>query len=628
MFSTMAKKAGNLPFKMPSKVKRILLAHTASVLADRLVQMAALGVALAASSKEATVAAWILFWATIPAILLAPLAGRTVDRWNRTQLMMGMDAIRMVLALGLMVVFRQMTMLPMLYLGVALVASCACFFTPARLAVVPNLVGKQMLFQVNAWVTTATMVMTLAGTAVGALSVRTLGVPWTFGMAALMYMASALVLASVREPNGSGNGTEPTHLWKGFRIIRCHSAVRRLVLVAVAISAVEAWFYVELTELVSTQFHLDILGFGSLLTALGAGLVGGILVSRRYPSPNPHQLLQSLAGALAWIAASGLLLAIVPSFAWALVVMIPLGMGTAIGITASDTLFQRIIPDRLQGRVSSARGLLCNVAFAGCVALAGWMIPHLTIAQWFIGVGIVVGWIGVEVWMAAKDLNLLYLILRWVLRPIGWWYCRTRRIGLERIPLTGPVLVAANHPSRMDAAVLITYSPRRLYFLAAETNWNLWWLGWICTKLGCVPVSKTHGNSNAVHTALQLLAKGKAVCIFPEGQIGKELAELKPGVAILAAMTGAPIVPIGLQGTWEAMPPHGKLRPHPVTMAVGEPIRIPRVRLPRVPKEMIERVNQELSQAIRWLAGQVPDTRRWVFHIDEEVAAKGYAYGC
>jgi len=206
--------------------------------------------------------------------------------------------------------------------------------------------------------------------------------------------------------------------------------------------------------------------------------------------------------------------------------------------------------------------------------------------------------------MAAQDVNALYLALRWIIRPVSWAYCRTRRNGLDRIPLTGPVLVAPNHPSRMDAAILLAYSPRRLYFLASETNWNLWWLGWICTKFGCVPVSKTSGNSSAVHTAAQLLARGKAVCIFPEGQISKEVTALKPGVAILAATTGAPIVPVGLQGTHEAMPPKEKLRPHPVTMGVGEMIPVQKLRLSRVPQEVIERINGELSGALRSLAGQ------------------------
>ncbi|GEM_PF-619203 len=596
---------------MGSGVRRLLAAHTASVLADRLVQIAAMGVALAASSQAATITARILFWATIPGILLAPLAGRAVDRVARGRLMMLTDAARAALAVGLLFAFQRMTTLPMLYLGVALVASAACFFTPARLALVPSLVGKQDLFKVNAWFAAAAMVMTLAGTAVGTLAVRALGVPWTFGVAALMYLVSALALSTVREPKRSPVSAERPNLWEGFKALRRHSAVRRLVAVAVAISAVEAWFYVGLTTLASAKFHLDILGFGGLLTALGAGLVAGVWFTHRQKESNPTSLLQSLTVALGLISVSGLALAVVPSFLWALAVMLPLGAGTAMCLTASDTLFQRVVPDRLRGRVFTARGLLGSAAFAGCVALAGWAVRHLSLTQWFIGVGVGVAWLGVEVWMAAEDLNVVYLALRWLIRPISWAYCRTRRTGLDRIPFTGPVLVAPNHPSRMDAAILMAYSPRRLYFLAAETNWNLWWLGWICTQMGCVPVSKTQGNSGAIHTATRLLARGKAVCIFPEGQLSKEVIDLKPGVAILAAMTGAPIIPVGLNGTHESMPPGEKFRPHPVAMAVGQAIHIPKMSLPRVPQEVIERINGELSGTIRLLAGQSGISRSW-----------------
>ena len=59
------------------------------------------------------------------------------------------------------------------------------------------------------------------------------------------------------------------------------------------------------------------------------------------------------------------------------------------------------------------------------------------------------------------------------------------------------------------------------------------------------------------------------------------------------------------------MPPKEKLRPHPVTMSVGEALRVPKVRFPRVPREVIERINGDLAQAIRNLAGQ-GTARPWV----------------
>ncbi len=82
------------------------------------------------------------------------------------------------------------------------------------------------------------------------------------------------------------------------------------------------------------------------------------------------------------------------------------------------------------------------------------------------------------------------------------------------------------------------------------------------------------------------------------------LGDLKPGVAVLASTTGTPIVPVGLRGTYEAMPPGRPLCRHPVAIACGEVIRVPKVKLPRVPQEVIERINGELSMAIRSLAGQ------------------------
>ncbi|MBI3616222.1 MAG: MFS transporter [Candidatus Omnitrophica bacterium] len=640
--SMMEKRPGLASDSKPTKggITRLLAAHTASVLADRLIQMVALGAAMAAGSKAAALSAWILFWATIPGILLAPVAGKAVDRVSRGRLMMFTDAARAFFALGLMGLLSLTAKPSALYAGVALVAAAACFFTPARLALVPNLVKKEALFKVNAWFACSAMVMTLAGTGIGSLMIHTFGTTWTLAIAALMYLTSAVLLSTlaaaegsrttnpswrVAEPREKLGSSERLDLWEGFRAIRRHRAVRRLVVLTAAISMIEAWFYVGVAKLATERLHLDILGFGGLLTALGAGLVVGALLTHRQRQTTAGLQMRWLAGSLGVIGASSAILSIVSSFGLAAAVMALLGIGTAMCLTASDTLFQRAVPDRLRGRIFAARGLLAGIAFAACVAVAGWTAPVFGIMGWFLAVAAAAGWIAADVWLAANDLNLPYLALRWILRPVAWWYCRVRRTGLERIPLTGPVLVAPNHPSRMDAALMVAYSPRRLYFLAAETNWNLWWLGPICTRMGCVPVSKTHGNSNAIHTAARLLKQGKAVCIFPEGQINKEVGALKPGVAILAAATGVPIVPVGFNGTHQAMPLGQPLRRHPVSMAVGEPICIRKVRLDRVPDEVIERINEELSGAIRRLAGQGVFWRPWELE-EEPVESAVYGY--
>ncbi len=592
-------------------VKQLLAAHTCSVLADRLIQMAALAIAVASASAAAATSAWILFWATLPAIFLAPLAGWTVDRTSRARLMMATDAVRAALALGLVCLLRQTTAPSVLYLGVALVASAACFFTPARLALVPTLVDKRELFKVNAWFTASAMVMTLAGTGAGSLLMHAAGIPITLGMAAALYLTSAALLATIAAPAESCARAEAHDLWRGFRVLQRHRALRRLVAFAVSFSALQAWFYVGVTKLATERFHLDILGFGGLLSALGVGLLVGAGWTHRQRQTAPAAQYAWSATSLAVIGGASLLLSMAPAFGWAALALALVGFGTAGCLTAVETLLQRAVPDRLRGRLFAARGILANLAFAGSVALAGWVTPHLPVMTWFVVAAAMAGVLSTLAWLESRQFTWLYALLRVGLRPVSWWYCRPRRVGLDRIPLTGPVLVAPNHPSRMDAALVLAYSPRRLYFLAAETNWNLWWLGWLCTQFGCVPVSKTHGNSNALHTAQQLLQQGKAVCIFPEGTISRELSPLKPGVAILAATTGAPIIPVGFCGTHEAMPPKEPLRPHPVTVAVGDVLWHPRMRGPRVPQEVIERINTQLAEAIRGLTDQESPKPAW-----------------
>jgi len=130
--------------------------------------------------------------------------------------------------------------------------------------------------------------------------------------------------------------------------------------------------------------------------------------------------------------------------------------------------------------------------------------------------------------------------------------------------------------------------------------------------------------------ATQLLAQGKAVCIFPEGQINRKLGCLKPGVAILASMTGAPIVPVGLSGTHGVMPVEGRLRPYPVSLAAGSAIRVPRVRSNWVPEEEIQRTNHRLFQALRGLIRQAETLRvtpaEQILESGEKISCYGMAY--
>lgn len=153
---------------------------------------------------------------------------------------------------------------------------------------------------------------------------------------------------------------------------------------------------------------------------------------------------------------------------------------------------------------------------------------------------------------------------------------RVRFLDEKNVP-TGPAILAGNHVSYLDPALLWCGSPRPMHFMAKSELWEIGWLGWVFDRLWAFPVNRAGADREAISTATSLLERGELVGMFPEGTRkrdgGDELGEAQGGVAFIAIRAGVPVVPVGIAGTDEAWPPGRKLpRLVRVRMAYGEPI--------------------------------------------------------
>lgn len=146
----------------------------------------------------------------------------------------------------------------------------------------------------------------------------------------------------------------------------------------------------------------------------------------------------------------------------------------------------------------------------------------------------------------------------------------------------GPVVLVANHASHLDTAAVLTSLPaarRSRLAVAAATDYFFtdWWRAASTALLfGTVPVDRAGGSS--AETLAELLASGWSLLVFAEGGRSADgrLAQFKTGGARLALAAGVPLVPIGLSGTYRAMP-KGRPWPRPgrpaVTVRYGAPVR-------------------------------------------------------
>ncbi len=152
---------------------------------------------------------------------------------------------------------------------------------------------------------------------------------------------------------------------------------------------------------------------------------------------------------------------------------------------------------------------------------------------------------------------------------------RTNFIGLENVPLTGGVLLACNHMSRMDIPVLFI-TPNRPKMTALVTTKYLKYplLRWFIVTAEGIWLDRDTADFAAFRKAVKALDEGKALGISPEGTRSQtaSLLEGKPGTALLALRAGVPIVPVALIGTEDAVEKMKRFkRPH-ITAEYGKPI--------------------------------------------------------
>jgi 1-acyl-sn-glycerol-3-phosphate acyltransferase len=158
--------------------------------------------------------------------------------------------------------------------------------------------------------------------------------------------------------------------------------------------------------------------------------------------------------------------------------------------------------------------------------------------------------------------KLLYALVRSFCRVYYTLWHRMEVRGRERIPRDRPCLLAANHASYLDPPAIGAASPLRLRFVAWEGLFGSPLFALLIRSLGAIRISQTEkrGAAAVLRRLIEEIEAGRSVLIFPEGQRSPDgaLHPLEGGTALLALKTGAPVVPVRIDGTFEALPPTGR----------------------------------------------------------------------
>lgn len=190
-----------------------------------------------------------------------------------------------------------------------------------------------------------------------------------------------------------------------------------------------------------------------------------------------------------------------------------------------------------------------------------------------------------------------------ILRPIGWLICRIffclKVKGVENIPAEGKVIIAANHSSYLDPVAIAAVVPRQIKWIVRKDVYDVWWLRPLFASTGMIR------ENGSVGKAIDLLGKGEALGVFPEGSRSYDgrLGAGRRGAAIMALRSGAPVVPCAVKGAFKAYPRNSVLpRPCPVEIIIGKAIEPGRMDEPD--DRTVDSLLAGIMTAIQSLMGQ------------------------
>ncbi len=165
---------------------------------------------------------------------------------------------------------------------------------------------------------------------------------------------------------------------------------------------------------------------------------------------------------------------------------------------------------------------------------------------------------------------LLRRVVKAGLRPYMWLFHRLELAGSENVPKRGPAIIVLNHASLLDVPALMLLDPfPNTITVVKASMFKLPIISWALRRWGALPVERAGRDSTSVRMMLSHLRSGGVIAVAAEGRRTRSgrLEAINPVLARIAASAGVPILPLGISGSFRALPP-GALFPRPVKILV------------------------------------------------------------
>jgi MFS family permease len=377
--------------------RRLWIGQVISELGNWFNFIAALGLVRVVSNAAPEVTTLILICRQVPLTLFSPLAGAFVDRWSRRMVMIVTDILRVIVALGFLLV-RRPEDLWIAYLCTALLSFFGTFFEAAKNAAVPNITGERDLLAGNALMFSSRFLLMSLGAALGGWASSNVGYHLAFIINAVSFLFSAYsvwlvpdeetrqapvaVVENKRRSLYSGYWTD---IREGWSYIVTHAPVATILLVNIVWAIGGGAILLIMDRLGAFVFvgqygmNAD-LAIGVLYFANGLGLFVGMMIARRVGLY--FEMKRRTIAYIGWsLVIQGIffaLMGLMPSLFLASLMLFISRVLLGAEFAVQETLLMRLVPDNLRGRVSTTDRAGEMLIWSLSTVVAGWSLYAIT----------------------------------------------------------------------------------------------------------------------------------------------------------------------------------------------------------------------------------------------------------
>ena len=525
---------------------------------------------------------------SVPFILFSMIGGYLADRFSKRTVTVGTKLFEMVVMLLAMLAFAQEN-LQLALVAVFLASTQAALFGPSKYGLLPELLPQRLLSWGNGVIELGTFLAIISAVvAAGFLSDAFRGRQAISGLIFLgcslvgLACARAITRVPAADPSRKFRANVFGDLCAQGRLIRADRVLWLAVL-----GNTYFWFFGALLQnnvifYGERLLRVDSSHTGPLLASVAIGIGVGSLVAGFLSGGKIEYGLIPL-GALGMTVFGFALSVHGLSYLQVLVVLAALGFTGGFFIVPINALIQHRPEEQHRGSVIAAANLLSFVGIGAAGAFYYLVTNYL-----HLGPAAVFFWGAIGTFIAAA--YVLYLLPDSVLRLLLWIATHTLyRMdiqGRENVPSRDGALLAPNHGSIADAALVIASIDRPVRFLMFKEAYETALIKPFAKILGVIPISSDQGPREMIHSlreATKALRNGELVCIFPEGQMTRigQMLPFRRGMERIMKGVDAPIIPVNIDGIWGSIFSFSGGRffwklprriPYPVRVTFGKPL--------------------------------------------------------